>query len=49
MSVQLKEARIESLDFDDNPLLVQDPWMVLSEIRPQTDDDDEDSIENDTK
>jgi hypothetical protein len=49
LSIQLKEARNERTDFIDHPLLVQDPWMVLSEIRPQIDDDEEDNIENDSK
>ncbi len=49
MSIQLKEARNERTDFIDNLLLVQGPWIVLSEIRPQIDDDEEDNIENDSK
>ena len=44
MSLQLLDARKEStVD------IFQDPWMVLSEIRPNDNDDDEETIENDAK
>ena len=48
--MQLIEARKESTIDTTEDLLVQDPWMVLSEIRPNiNEDDEEETIDNDVK
>ena len=49
MSLQLLDARKESTVDISEDSLFQDPWMVLSEIRPNDNDDDEETIENDAK
>jgi hypothetical protein len=50
LSLQLFEARKESsTDSTNVQIEVQDSWMVLSEIRPNLNDDEEESIENDDK
>ncbi len=41
LSRQLIEARTEFEDIGPEPILVQDSWMVLSEMRPSDDDYDE--------
>ena len=47
--MQLLDARKQApIDITED-LLVQDPGMVLSEIRPDANSDEEESIENDNK